>query len=354
VHVLGQLLCLGVLATLAAARDEDLVGALTVWDGQHFLAIARHGYDVTSGGRVPNSPAFFPGLPGLMALVTQALGIPAVWAGVLLSWVAGVVAALGLVRLGAHLPGLGGRRGLVLVAVFALAPMSVVLLMVYTEALFCALAVWALVLLLERRWLAAGLLSAGAGLVRPTGLAVAGAVVAAALVAWVDDQHSWRSWLAALVAPLGFVGYVAWVGARTGDPLGWFRLQQQGWDTHIDLGAGTARYVLHTLRDAPALLDVVTVATMVAAVVLFVVCVRQRQPWPVLVYSGLILLEVLGSDGIMNSRVRLLIPAFPLLAPVAARLARERLPQLVRLLLAGGLASCWYSAYAVLIYPYAI
>ncbi|HET8601319.1 MAG TPA: hypothetical protein VFL99_13400 [Segeticoccus sp.] len=354
VHVGGQLLCLLVVAALAVARHRDLLPTLAVWDGRHFLAIATHGYDVVSGDRVPNSPAFFPGLPGLMALLSAALGIPALWAGLLVSWLSGLAASLGLVRLAPHLPGLRGQRALVLVAVFALAPMSVVLLMVYTEALFCALAAWGLALLLERRWLAAGLLACAAGLVRPTGLAVAGAVVAAAVVACVEGRDSWRSWLAALLAPLGFVGYVAWVGLRMGRPMAWFAVQREGWGTHVDFGVGTARYVLQTLRDAPALLDVVTVATMTAAVVLFVICVRQRQPWPVLLYSGLILLEVLGSDGIMNSRVRLLMPAFPLLAPIAARLARERLPHLTVLLLGGGLVTCWYSAYAVLIYPYAI
>ena len=82
-------------------------------------------------------------------------------------------------------PGGSRRAGLLLVALFAAAPMGVVLSMAYTEALFCALAVWALVGVLRGQWLLAGLCSAAAGLVRPTGSALALAVGLAALVAVV-------------------------------------------------------------------------------------------------------------------------------------------------------------------------
>jgi hypothetical protein len=353
-YVGGQLLALAVVAVLAQARGQQLLQVLSVWDGRHFIAIAEHGYLLSADEDLVRSPAFFPGLPGLMSVVSGVLHVPPLWAGLLISWGSGVVAAVGLVRLAAQLPGLGGSRGPLLVGVFALAPMSIVLSMVYTEALFCALAVWALTLLLEERWLLAGALSLAAGLVRPTGLAVAGAVVLAALVAVLQGRATWRTWLGACLAPAGFVGYVAWVGAVMGSPTAWFRVQRQGWHTEFDLGRGTVAFVGRTLRDAPALLDVVTVATMAAAVVLFVLTLLQRQPWPVLVYSGLILLQVLGTDGIMNSRVRLLIPAFPLLAPVAVLLARERRSHAAFALLAVGLLSCWYGAYALLIYRYAI
>ena len=58
---------------------------------------------------------------------------------------AAMVAAYGLVRLAELMPGGSRRAGLLLVALFAAAPMGVVLSMAYTEALFCALAAWALV-----------------------------------------------------------------------------------------------------------------------------------------------------------------------------------------------------------------
>jgi len=56
----------------------------------------------------------------------------------------------------------------VLAALFAASPMAVVLSMTYSEALFCAFAVWSLAFLLDRRWLWAGVCCALSGLVRPT------------------------------------------------------------------------------------------------------------------------------------------------------------------------------------------
>jgi len=63
-----------------------------------------------------------------------------------------------------------------MVAVWAVAPASFVLSMVYSEALFCALAIWSLVALVERRWLMAGVLTIGAGVARSsTGVALVAA-----------------------------------------------------------------------------------------------------------------------------------------------------------------------------------
>ena len=51
----------------------------------------------------------------------------------------------GAVQPGELVPGGSRRTGLLLTALFAATPMSVVLSMAYTEALFCALVAWALV-----------------------------------------------------------------------------------------------------------------------------------------------------------------------------------------------------------------
>ena len=73
------------------------------------------------------------------------------------------MAAYGLTRLGELVPGGSRRAGLLLVGLFAAAPMGVVLSMTYTEALFCALTAWALVGVLRRQWVLAGAVHAGGG-----------------------------------------------------------------------------------------------------------------------------------------------------------------------------------------------
>ncbi len=354
VYLIGQLTCLRVLRWIADVRGKSFDDALTSWDGRHFLAIAEQGYTLSAARDVEASLAFFPGLPKLMALVSWSFGVTPRTAGLLISAVAGLVAAYGLVKLADYVPGLDRAGGLILVAVFSLAPMSVVLSMTYSEALFCAFAVWSLVFLLRGHWLVAGGLSMFGGLVRPTGLALAGAIAASAVVAIVKRRATWQTWVGALIAPLGFVGYVGWVGHQLGSPLAWFDLQRAGWDSAFDFGAGSLDFVQRTLRDAPALLDVVTVALMLSSLLLLGLAVRQRQPYELVAYGALVAIQVLGTSGVMNSKGRLLIPAFTLLIPLAVFLARERRSNAVTALIVAGLASAWYSAYAVIIYGYAI
>ena len=78
-----------------------------------------------------------------------------------------MTAAWGLTRLGLKLTR-DPRISLLLVAIWAVAPGSVALSMTYAEALFCALAIWALFALASGRWLTAGLLTLAAGTVRST------------------------------------------------------------------------------------------------------------------------------------------------------------------------------------------
>jgi hypothetical protein len=119
----------------------------------------------------------------------------------------------------------------------------VVLSMVYTEALFCAVAVWALVVLLDGHWIRAGLLCLAAGFVRSTAAALVVAILAAALVALCQRRSSWRTWVGLALAPLGLVGYLGWVVRYTGYPDGWFRAQRLGWNTQFDYGSATWQFI---------------------------------------------------------------------------------------------------------------
>jgi hypothetical protein len=232
--------------------------------------------------------------------------------------------------------------------------MSVVLAMAYSEAMFCALAAWALVGVLERRWLLAGACCALAGLVRSTGAALVLAMCLAAVLAIVSRQSSWRTWVGALLAPAGLFGYLAWVGVRTGEWNGWFALQERGWGTGFDGGAATLRFSLDALADARSVLEVVTVALIVVALALLVVMIVQRVEWPLIVYAAGVLAMDLASNGLMNSKARLMLPAFTLLIPVATGLARRRPATMVVTLCGLAVASSWFGAYALTSWGYAI
>ena len=164
------------------ALHWSLVHLIVSWDSGRFLYIAAHGYAYVPGYRHPDSIlASYPGYPLAIDTIAWVPGIGLERAGFAVTIAAGLAAAWGLTRLGMAL--IGDRRlSLVMVAVWSVAPASIVLSMVYSEALFCALAIWSLVALVERRWLMAGVLTIGAGVARTsTGVALVAAVTVAAL-----------------------------------------------------------------------------------------------------------------------------------------------------------------------------
>jgi hypothetical protein len=280
-----------------------------------------------------------------MSLLTAALTV---------TIVAGVICAYGLVRLGRLVRGGSHRAGLVLVALFAASPMAVVLSMAYSEALFCAFAVWALVGVLERRWVLAGTCCAFAGLVRPTAAALILAVGLAALIAVIADRDDWRAWLGGLLAPAGLIGYLAWVGVQLRRWDGWFVVQRDGWDSGFDGGVAFAKWIGDTLANPSYPFEVGTVVFTFVSLILVVICFTKRLEWPLLVFGIGALAMDLASNGLMASKVRLMVPAFTLLIPVAVALAKRRTSTTVLVLCGLAVASSWYGAYGLTTWNFAI
>ncbi|HEX4724433.1 MAG TPA: hypothetical protein VH333_18080 [Pseudonocardiaceae bacterium] len=350
-----------VLAWTGGREGTSVTDALTSWDGQWYLGIAGGGYGGVSGRlldafgrRTQDTPlAFFPGYPYAVRWVADLPGVGLVAAAFTVSLACGVACAYALARLG-RLVGGSAQVGLVLVALFAASPMGIVLSMAYSEAMFCALAAWALVGVLERRWWLAGAATLFAGLVRPTAMALVVTVCAAAIVALVRHRDGWRPWLGLATAPLGLLGYLIFVAVRTGDPTGWFDLQQQGWDSKFDGGVATVRFGLDVLASGRSVLEVGTVGFLLVAIALVVIGVRQRLAWPLVLYGALVLAMDLGSNGLMNSKARMLLPAFTLLLPVAGALVKRRPGTMVITLASIAVASAWFGAYALTGWTYAI
>jgi hypothetical protein len=62
----------------------------------------------------------------------------------------------------------------------------------------------------------------------------------------------------------------------------------------------------------------------------------------------------LGANGLMNSKARLLLPAFTLLIPPAMALAKRRPGTVVTVLVGVVVASAWFGAYSLTGWHYAI
>ncbi|MGW1276401.1 hypothetical protein ACWD4V_05505 [Streptomyces tsukubensis] len=350
-YLLVRLAGLAFLAQLAHAKGHGVWPTLaTSWDSDWYLGIAAHGYADELGTEVnANNLAFFPLYPllvkGLAAVVP---GSPAS-AGLLLAVGCSFVAAWGVYAVGARLH--GHRTGTLLAVLWGLLPVAAVQWTGYTESLFTALCAWSLYAALTDRWVAAGLLASLAGLTRPTGVALAAAITLTGLLA-ARRARCPRALAGALLAPLGWLGYVAWVGARVGRPDGYFAVQRL-WKNEWDGGRATLLELRQQLvyEPRPQLFVLAVSACLVLAVVMYVLSLTDRQPLVLLVFTGGMLVVVLGSAGVYFPRARFLLPAFPLLLPLAVSLARAARARLVVVLVSAGLLSTWLSAYMLLIWP---
>ncbi|MGB9373575.1 MAG: mannosyltransferase family protein [Jiangellales bacterium] len=245
----------------------------THWDVVHYVGIARAGYVGEPTG-VPNE-AFLPGLPLLMR-AGAAMGVSEVVAGLVVSALAGAVAAVALARLAErHLPD-SGRWA---VAAWLLAPTAVFLAAPYSEALFLALALPAWLAAQNRRWWLAGLLTAMAVTVRVSALFLLVALV----VKWLTERpRRWRdvAWLGLPALPVAAIvvaqhaatgSWTAWWDAQSSPE--WSRTARPPWETVANTWDAAFAGSVEAMYVWPFRLELVAVAVGVLTVVW---CLRQR------------------------------------------------------------------------------
>ncbi|MFJ9742876.1 hypothetical protein [Streptomyces sp. NPDC101166] len=334
---------------------------LASWDGWWYQQIAAHGYDpalvpvpdaeglITLEG---NSAAFFPLYPAVMRVVSEGTGLGLYGAGMLVSVVASFVAAVGIHTVTARFG--GERAGLAAAGLWAVWPGSGAEWSGYSESLYVALAVWTCHAVMSDRWLTAGVLAFSAGLNRPTAVALIAALTVAGLVALHRRRKDFaRLWTAILIAPLGLVGYLLWVGNRMGDLRGYFILQTGAWGHTFDYGAHTLDVVSsvavgrHDYVFAAPFEDIIGVLVVLLAVLLLPLLIRLRPPAFLVVYTLLTFVLALGSQQIFGNVSRYLLPAFPLFIPLALKSRALGLPTLMTLLSITAVASGSYAGYAL-------
>ncbi|WP_405360624.1 glycosyltransferase family 39 protein [Kitasatospora sp. NBC_00085] len=334
---------------------------LASWDGWWYQQIAQFGYHpalVPVPGGLPgftieqNSAAFFPLYPGLMRLVSDGTGLGLYGAGMLVSVVASLFAAAGIYAVVDKLA--GPRAGVIAAGLWAIAPGSGAEWALYSDSLFVALAAWACYCVMTKQWIAAGVITLVAGLNRPTSAALIGAVGLAALVElYRRESGVARPLTAMLLAPIGLLGYVGWVGWRTDDWGGYFKLQHDAWLHYFDFGHGTfeaIRGVLLGRSDYPfawPVTDLLATLIVLTLPVLIVLLVRLRPPLVLTAYTLATIVSVLGSLGIFGNTSRYLLPAFPLLIALAVAMRKLSWPVLAAVLGTGALASGWYGGYVI-------
>ncbi|WP_316522140.1 hypothetical protein [Kitasatospora brasiliensis] len=341
------------------ANPWDVAGT---WDGWWYQQVAQFGYHPAlipiPNGPIgfnveQNSAAFFPLYPGLMRMVSDVTGLGLYGAGMLVSVVASLFAAAGIYAVVEKLTG-DARSGVIAAGIWAIAPGSGAEWAVYSDSLFVALAAWACYCVMDKQWIAAGVITLVAGLNRPTSAALIGAVGLAAIVElYRRESGVVRPLAAMLMAPVGLLGYVGWVGWRMGEWGGYFRLQHDAWLHYFDWGQGTwhaVRGVLLGRNDYPfafPIPDLFATLIVLSLPMLIVLLVRLRPPLVLTAYTLATIVSVLGSLGIFGNVSRYLLPAFPLFIALAVGMRKLSLPVLATVLGTGAVASGWYAGYVI-------
>lgn len=177
------------------------------WDGIWFLQIARFGYDDGA------TAAFFP----LYPLAVKALGGGLILA-VLLSlacFMAALVALHALTEIE-----LGPEAARWTVYALSFSPMAFFFSAIYSESMFLALTVGAVLAARRDRWMWAGILGAGAAATRSTGIAV---LLALLMLGW--GRASWRQLAWLLLVPLGLLAFPIGLDVAGLDPKAPFDAQ---------------------------------------------------------------------------------------------------------------------------------
>jgi hypothetical protein len=194
------------------------------WDVQHYLYLAAHGYSAT--GETRNLIAFFPLYPALISAVA-ATGLPARAAALLISNIAGVVAAILLYEVARQ--DLPERTAFRAAAFFIVFPTAYFLLVGYSEGVFCALAFGAVLAARRQRWLFAGMLGGLAAAARLPGLALLPFLVLELYYARSTLRSLWQAMIAPVLIASGFLTYLATNQLVLGDPFAFIVVQRQHW-----------------------------------------------------------------------------------------------------------------------------
>jgi hypothetical protein len=261
-----------VLLAFAFSGRHGFADTFVHWDGAWYRSIAEGGYTFAPDGQKHNV-AFFPLLPALSALVMRS-GLSYVTA-------AGFINNLAmLVALAATFSFVELRAGAVsarwAVAVLALMPLSLFTIVGYSEGLYLCVSVLALLAHERVRDVATGLWGALATATRPTGIALAAALVFSGL-----RERRLATVVAGAASFLGVAAFAFFCWRAFGDPLAFIHSQQAwrgtfGVDWHswwliASTGIGGGRKLLA---------HVVAIAALVALVK------RDRLDWISLVLGG--------------------------------------------------------------------
>lgn len=344
-----------VAALMVAVRQSgEKPLAYTFADISWYNSIATDGYQLPPDGDISSTQsnlAFFPLLPMLMR-IPMALGLSPLYAGILVSLIASIFAAAALFRIGELL--YNERVGRYLALSFAVFPLAAFAFSLpLSEALFVALAAWTILWCLRGNVLAAAPIALAAGLTRGTAPAVIAVVYWCALRSVIARRDIGKSLLAMAIAPLGLLAFFLYLRSLTGQTFAWLQVQE-AWQGGFDFGTTHRELVIDLLsgeiKGTP--IRWFGFVALVIALVLFVALLLMRPPAPIVVYTVVAMLMVLGYPAFVSQVPRLFLAVFTLLIPIAWLLAKIRPVIAYSVLAAAGIGSFVMAHYLLTHLPF--
>jgi len=306
-------------------------------DSAFYISAAIHGYAPHVDVTVKNTTGFFPALPAAIRIVHVLTGLPWTITGVAIDSVLEVAAVIAVAAVTRQvLDHRSAERGVVLLALF---PGAYIFTQVYSEPLFLFAAACCLFALHRRWWIVAGVAASLAGATRPTG------IILALCCAWVALQEirarrEWRSLIAPILAPTGFITFLVFLWIRTGEALTYVHTQDDAFNQRPTLTA-----IPEQIRNAvmgtphrdiayPVLLTLGIVGTVL------LIKLRPRVPAVWIIYSiGGILVNLPSAH--VGFRPRFALLTFPLITGLGARLKGRAMILAVAISVAGLIFLSW-------------
>ncbi len=330
--IMGAAIAVAAQAVADRSNDEEpanglsgLASILDSWDGHWYLDVVREGYphhimpNVTyfvSDARA----AFFPLYPRLVHYFDVVIPGGPVSVALAINIILG---AMFVLLAGYLCRGLfdikTAEKAMILLALF---PGSFVLSMAYSEALMLTIVALCFLALRDKQWLWAGILAAMATATRPNGVALIAACAIASLLA-IRNDRDWRSLIAPVLSPLGFIGFMWFLRIHTGEDWAWFRVQREAWQEGTSFGATAVQrtydFFLHPVSSPTSVLTAASVAAMLIALYM------ARKYKMDLIYWAytIVVLALMLIPATVTARPRFLFTAFPLFFPVARALRDE-------------------------------
>ncbi|HSY50246.1 MAG TPA: hypothetical protein VLC46_15645 [Thermoanaerobaculia bacterium] len=209
--------------SLSAARFwPELLRVAMVGDAWYYRQIAVSGYEPRSlDGTPKNTWAFFPAYPLLVRALGGGDGARFSIVAVLTSNIALLAALFAVTAAGRELGASDDEteRATWYIALF---PTSYFFSLPMTESVFLLLSAGAFLAAARHRWWASGILGALASATRVIGICLLPALL---LLPFQRGQRPSMKQLWLLITPLGVAAFVAYLYARTGDPLAFIHAQ---------------------------------------------------------------------------------------------------------------------------------